>query len=244
MSQARQPNPGMEEKNDPQEEVGEGQVEGPKMEMPLRLDFQGLPPGGTGTAPLKEVATPPTTMESLPKVAEPVVEEEESSLDVAVVTVAPTQPPLGPAGAVEAEWAAGVAETTAHLLLAATTMSPRARVAAAGMVRIARSITLPEPGTEVRLAVKVQNTRKSPKGGGRGDQRPAVRVVQVTLVTPTRMTTRNPTPRTARIMPTLLAVLHHPEAPRPESSLQGVCPQGEAGVEVVEVETSTGVVVM
>lgn len=31
MSQLRQPNPGMEEKNDPQEQVGEGQVEGPKM---------------------------------------------------------------------------------------------------------------------------------------------------------------------------------------------------------------------
>lgn len=238
----------MEEKNDPQEEGQEDQVEGPKMETPLLQDFQGPPPGGTGTAPLREEAALPITMESLPKGADPVVDEGESSLGVAVVTVAPTRPLLGPVVAIGAEWGAGVAETSAHLLLVATTMSPRARGAVAGMVRIGPSITRPGPGTEVKPAVRVQSMRKSPREGGREVQRLAVRVVQVTPVTRTRMRTRNPTPRTALVMPTPLAAatwhLHHPEVPRPGSSPPGVCLLEEEGVEVVEEETSTGVVAM
>lgn len=240
MSQLRQPNPGMEEKNDPQEQVGEGQVEGPKMQTTLLL------PGGTGTVPLREEAVPPTIMESLQKVAEPVVGEGESSSGVDEVTVALTRPLQGQLVAVGVEWVAGVAETTAHLLLVATTMSPRAREAVEGMVRIGPSITRPGRGTGVKPAVRVQSMRKSPREGGREVQRLAARVVRVTLVTQTRMTTRNPTPKMALIIPTPLAVvpchLHPPEVPRPGSSPRGVCPLGGAGVEVVEGETSTGVV--
>lgn len=195
---------------------------------------------------MREEEVPPTIMESLQKVAEPVVGEGESSSGVDEVTVALTQPLLGQLVAVGVEWVAGVAETTAHLLLVATTMSPRVREAVEGMVRIDPSITLPGRGTEVKPAVRVQNMRKSPRGGGREVQRLAARVVQVTLVTQTRMTTRNPTPKMALIIPTPLAVapchLHPPEVPRPGSSPQGVCPLGGAGVEVVEEETSTGVV--
>lgn len=189
-------------------------------------------------------------MESLPKVAEPVVDEGESSLGVAVVSVVPTRPqPLPvPLVAVGAEWVAGVAETTARLLQVATTMSLKVKAAVAGMVRIAPNITQPGPGTVVKPAVKVQSMRRSPRGGGRGVQRLAVRVVQVTLVTPTRMTTRNPTPRMALITPTPLAQvpyhLHHPEDPRPGSSPPGVCPLGGAGVEEVEEETCTEAVAM
>lgn len=238
----------MEEKNVPQEQVGEGQVEGPKMWTALPQDFQAPRPGGTGTAPLREEAVPPTIMESLQKEAEPVVDEGESSSDVDVVTVALTRPLLGPLVAVGVEWVVGVVETTAHLLLVATTMSLRVREAVDGMVRIGPSITQQGRGTEVKPAVRVQSMRKSPREGGREVQRLAVRVVQVTLVTQTRMTTRNPTPKMALIIPTPLAVapchLHPPEVPRPGSSPPGVCPQGGAGVEEVEVEMSTGVVGM
>lgn len=247
MSQPRQPNPGTEEKNDPLEEL-EGQVEGPKMETLLLQDFQVPPPGGTGSAPLREEATPPITTESLPKGAERVVDEGESSLGVAEVTVAPTQPPLGRAVAVGAEWGAGVVETSAHLSPVATIMSLREKEPVEDMVRIGPSITRPEPGTEVKPAARVQNMRKSPREGGRGVQRLAVRVVQVTSVTPTKMRTRNPTTRTALIMPASLAVEtchpHHPEVPRPGSSPHGVCLPGEEGVEVVEEETSIGVEAM
>ncbi len=198
---------------------------------------------------MREEATPPTTMESPPKAAEPVVDEGESSTGVAVVTAALTRLLLGPAVAVGAEWVAGAAETTAHLLLGATTMSLKARgavAAVADMVRIGPSITQPGPGTEVKPGVRVQSMRKSPREGGREVQRLAVRVVQVTLVTQTRTTTRNPTPRTAPIMPTPLAAapchLHHTEVPKPGSLPPGVCPQGGVGVEVVEEETCTEVV--
>lgn len=215
--------------------------------MPLLQDFQG-PQGETGTAPLREEAAPPTTMESLPKAAEPVADVGESSLGVVVVTAAPTRPLRGPAVAVGAEWVAGVAETIAHLLLVPTTMSPRARGLVAGMSRIGLSITQPGPGTEVKPVVRVQSMRKSPKDGGREVQRLAVRVVQVTSATQTRMRTRNPTPRMALIMPTPLAAapchLLHQEVHRLGSSPPGVCPQGGAEVEVVEEETSTGEVAM
>lgn len=196
---------------------------------------------------MREEGAPPTTMESPAKAAEPVADEGESSTGAAVVTAAPTRLLLGPLVAVGAEWVAGAAEITVHLLAVATTMSPRARGAVAGTVRIGRSITQPGPGTEVKPAVRVQSMRKSPREGGREVQRLAVRVVQVTLVTPTRKTTRNPTPRMALIMPTRLAAtchLHHPEVPRLGSSLPGVCPLGGAEVEVVEEETSTEVVAM
>lgn len=197
---------------------------------------------------MREEGAPPTTMEYLPKAAEPVVDEGESSMGVAVVSVAPTPQLLAPPVAVGAEWVAGAAETTAHLLAVATTMSPRAREPVAGMVRIGPSITQPGPGTEVKPAVRVQSTRRSPREGGREVQRPAVRVVQVTLVPQTRKTTRNPTPRMALIMPTPLAAatchLHLLEVPRPGSSLPGVYPLGEEGVEVVEEETCTEVVAM
>lgn len=247
-SLSRQPNPGTAVKNDPQEEVGEGQVEGPKMSTTLLRDFQGPLQEGTETAHLREEAAPPTTMESLPKAAEPVADEGGSSTGVDVVTGVPTRPALRLLVAVGAEWVAGAAETTAHLLVVATTRSPRVRELAAGMVRIGPSITQPGPGTEAKPAVRVQSMKKSPRDGGREVQRPAVRVVQVTLVTQTRKTTRNPTSRMALIMPTPLAAapchLHHPGVPRPGSSPPGVCPLGGAGVEVVEEETSTGVVAM
>lgn len=185
-------------------------------------------------------------MESLPKGAEPVVDEGESSLGVDADTAAPTQLQLGPVVAVEAEWGAEVVETSAHLLLVATTMSPRVREAVEGMVRVGPSITQPGRGTEVKPAVRVLSMRKSPREGGREVQSLVARVVQVTLVTQTKMTTRNLTPRMALIMPTPLAVVpchpHHPEVPRPGFSPPGVCLLEEEGVEVVVVETSTGVV--
>lgn len=247
MSQPRQPNPGLEEKNDPLEVEQEGQGEALKMET-LLLDFQVPPPGGTESAPLRWEATPPITTESLPKGAELVVGEGESSLGVAEVTVAPTQPLLGRVVAVGAEWGAGVVETSAHPSLVATIMSPRERGAVEGMVRIGPSITRLGPGTEARPAVRVQNMRKSPRDGGRGVQRLAVRVVRVTSVTLTKMRPRKPTTRTALIMPAPLAVgachPHHPEVPRPGSSRHGVCLPGEEGVEVVEEETSIGVEAM
>lgn len=247
MSQPRQPNPGMEEKNGPLVEVGAGLVEGPKMWTPI-WDFQGPPPGGTGTAPLREEAAPPTTMESPPKATEPVVDVGGSSTGVAGVTGAPTQLLLGPLVPVGEEWVEGAAEITAHLLALATTMIPRAKGAVAGTVRIGPSITQPGPGTEVKPAVRVQSMRKSPREGGREVQRLAVRVVQVTLVIQTRRTTRNPILRMALIMPPPLAAatchLRHPEVPRPGSSPPGVCPLGGEEVEVVEVETSTEVVAM
>lgn len=192
---------------------------------------------------MREEVVPPTTMESPPKAAEPIVGEGESSTGVAVVTAALTRLLLFPAVAVGAEWVAGAVETIAHLYPVAITMSPRVRGPVAGMVRIGPSITQPEPGTEVKPAVRVQSMRKFPREGGREVQRLAVRVVQVTLVTQTRMTTRNP--RMALIIPTPLAAapchLHHPEVPRLGSSPPEVCPLEGAGVEVVEEETSTGV---
>lgn len=172
-------------------------------------------------------------------------------MDVDVVIGALTHRVLGPLLVVgEAEWVAGAAETTAHLLVVVTTRSPRLRGLVAGMVRIGPSITRPGPGTEVKPAVRVQSMRRSPRDGGREVQRLAVRVAQVTLVTQTRTTTRNPTPRMAPLMPTPLEAaachLHIPEAPRPESSPPGVCPLGGAGaveeVEEVGEETSTGAV--
>lgn len=197
---------------------------------------------------MKEEETPPTTTESPPKAAEPVEDEGESSTGVGVVTGAPTQPVPGPLVAVGAEWVAGAAEITAHLLVVAITRSPRVRGLAAGTVRIGPSITQPGPGTEAKPAARVQSMRKSPRDGGREVQRLAVRAVQVTSVTRTRKTTRNPTPRTALIMPTPLAAatchLHHPEVPRPGSSPPGVFPPGGAGVEAVVGATSTGVVAM
>lgn len=233
----------MEEKTDPQEEV-----EGPKMQMPLPLDSLGPPPGGTGTALLREEVMPPITMECLRKAAEQVADGEESSSDEAVVTVARILPLLGPVVAVVAEWVAEAVETTVQPLPEATIMSPRPRGAVAGMARIGPSITQLGPETAVKHAVRVQSMKKSPRGGGREGQRLAVRAVQVTSVTRTKTTTRNPTARTAPIIPTLLAAtqchLHHPEAPRPGSSPPGVCPLEGAGVEVVEEETSTEVVAM
>lgn len=185
-------------------------------------------------------------MESLPKATEPVVDEGGSSMGVVVATAAPTQPLLGPLVQVGAEWVAGAAETTAHLLAVATTMSLRARGVLAGTVRIGPSITQPGPGTEVKPAVRVQSMRKSPREGGREVPRLAVRVVQVTLVTQTRKTTRNLIPRMALIIPPPLAAatchLHHREVPRPGSSPPGVCPLGGEEVEVVPEETSTEVV--
>lgn len=250
MSQRNQANPEMEEKNVPQEEVVvEDQVEPQKKEMLVLLqDFQAHPPGETGTAPLREGVAPPTTMESPPKAAESVVDEEESFLGVVEVTVEPTQPLLRLVAAVGEGWGAEVAETTARLLPAATTTSPRGMEAAADMVRIGPSIIQPGPGTGVKLGVRALSMRRSLREGERGAQRLAVRVVQVTWATQTRMTTRNPTPKMALITPTPLVVapchLHHPEVPRPESSPQGVCPRGGAGAEAVEEETSTGVVLM
>lgn len=169
-------------------------------------------------------------------------------MGVAVATGEPTRPALDLVVAVGAEWVAGVAETTARLLLVATTRSPRVRGLAAGMVKTGPNTTQPEPGIEVKPAVRVQSMKKSPREGGREAQRRAVRVVQVTSVTQTRKTTRNPTPRMAQIMPTPPAAatfhLPLPEVHRPGSSPPGVCPRGGAGVEVVEEETSTGVVAM
>lgn len=115
MSLPQQPNPGMEEKNVLQEEVVEDLAEGPKMWMAQLLDLQAPLPGGTETAPLIEVVTPPTTTASAPKAAEPTVGEEGSSMAVVVVTEAHIQPALGLVVAAEAESVAGVAETTAHL---------------------------------------------------------------------------------------------------------------------------------
>lgn len=127
-------------------------------------------------------------------------------------------------------------------------MNQRVRGVVADMVRIGPSITQPGLGTGVKPAVRVQSMRKYPRGGAREVQRLAVRVVRVTLLTQTRKTTRNLTPRMALIMPTPLAAaichLHQPEVPRPGCSPPGVCPLGGAGVEVVEEETSTEVVVM
>lgn len=244
MSQPRQSN-GMEEKNDPLEQGEEVQVEGPKKEMPPQ-QCQGLPPGRTEIAPLREEATLPIITESLPKVAEQVVDGEASTLGEAVVTVAPIQPLLGPAVEVEAEWGAGVAETSARLLLGATTMRPRVRAAVAGTDRIELTITRPGPGTEVKPAVRVQSMRKSPRGGGKEVQRLAARVVQATLVSRTRRRTRNLTPRMALNMATPPAVgkchLHHPEVLRLVFSPPEACPLVEEGAEVVEEETSTGVV--
>lgn len=197
---------------------------------------------------MREEGVPPTTMESLSKAAEPVVDEGESSMGVAVDTVVPTRLPLAPLVAVGAEWVAGAAETTAHLLAEDTNTSPRPRGAVADMVKIGPSITQPGQGTGVKHAVRVQSMRKSLREGGREVQRLAVRVVQVTWVTQTRKTTRNPTPRMALIMPTPLAVatchLHRLEVPRPVSSLPGVYPLDGAGVEVMEEEMSTEVVAM
>lgn len=86
MSLPKRPNLGMEAKREP-EVVEEHQVEDQKMWTPT-------PQGGTGTAPLKEEVVPLTIMESHPKEAEPVVDEEESSMGAAVVIVAPTLPQL------------------------------------------------------------------------------------------------------------------------------------------------------
>lgn len=174
------------------------------------------------------------------------MDEVGSFTGVAVVTGAPTRPALGLVVAVGAEWGAGVAETTARLWLVVITRSQRVRGLEAGTVKTGPSTTPPEPGTEVKPAVRVRSMKKSPKEGGRGAQRLAVRVVQVTSVTQTRKTTRNPTPRTAPITPTPPAAatfhLHHPEVHRPGSSPPGAYPQGGAGVEAAEEETCTGVV--
>lgn len=214
--------------------------------MPIHRAFQGPPPGGTETDPLKEEATPPTTTESPPKAAELVEEEGESSTGVAVVTGAPTRPVLDLLVAAGAEWVVGVVETTAHQLVVDTIRNLRAMEVVAGMVRIGLSITQPGPETAVKPAVRAQSMKKSPRGGGREAQRLAARVVQVTSVIQTKKTTRNPTPRMALITPTPLAAetfrLHHLEVPRPASSPPGVCPLGGAGVGEVEEETSTGVV--
>lgn len=186
-------------------------------------------------------------MEFLPKVVGLVVDEEGSSMDAGVDTVAPIQPLLVPLVEVGEEWEAGAAEITAHLWLVDTTMSPKAREeeVVADMARSALSITQPGPGTGVKPAVRVQSTRKSPNGGGRGAQRLAVRVVPVTSVTQTKMTTRNPTPRTVPTPPAVAQChLHHPEVPRPGFSPPEVCPLEGDGVEVVEEETCTGAVQM
>lgn len=184
-------------------------------------------------------------MEFLPKVVGPVVDEGGSSTDVGVDTVVPIQPLLGPLVEAGEEWEAGAAEITAHLLLVDTTMSLKAREVVAGMVRSALSITQPGPGTEVKPAVRVQSTRKSPNGGGRGAQRLAVKVVPVTSVTQTKMTTRNPMPKTAPTPPAVARChLHHLEVPRPGYSPPEVCPLGGDGVAGVEEETCTGAVEM
>lgn len=218
------------------------------MQTPLRQDFQALPPGGRETAPLREEAALPTTMESLPEAVEPAVDEGESSMGVAVVTGAPTRPALGPVVAVGAEWVAGVAEITAHLLPVATTRSSRVKGLVAGMARTGPSTTQPVPGTEVKPVARAQSMKRYPRGGGREAQRLAVRVAPVTSVTQTRRTPGNPTPRMAPIMPPSLVAavlhLHHPEVPRPESSPPGVCPPGGVGAEAVEEVVSTEAVVV
>lgn len=245
-SPPRQPNPGMEAKNGPQveEEEEEDQVEDPKMETPTHLASQG--PGGTETAPLTEEETPPTTTESQPKATEPAGDEGGSSTGVAVVTGAPTRPAPDLLVAAGAEWAAGVAETTEHRSVEATIRNPRLMELEAGTVRTGLSITRPGPETAVKPAARVQSTKKSPRGGGRGAQRPAVRAEAVIWGIQTKKTTRSPTPRTALRTPTPLppqtSHLHHLEAPRPGSSPPGVCPPGGAGVGEVEEETSTGAV--
>lgn len=184
-------------------------------------------------------------MEFPPKVVGPVVDEGESSMDGGVGTVAPIQPLPGLLVEAGEEWEAGAAEITVHLWLVDTTMNPKVREAEADMVRSALSITQPGPGTEVKPAVKVQSMRRSPNGGGRGAQRLAVRVVPVTSVTQTKMTTRNPTPRTAPTPPAVVQChLRHPEVHRPGFSPPEVCPLGGDGAEGVEVETCTGVVQM
>lgn len=237
MNLPRQPNPVMQVKNGPQEEVEEGRAEGLKMQTPLPQDFQAPPPGGTETVLLRE---------ELAKAAEAVADEGESFMVVAVVTGEPTHQVQGPRVAVGAEWVAGVAETIVLQLPVATIRNPRSRGLVVGMVRTGPSTTQPGLGTEVKLEVKAQSMRKSPRGGGREARRLAVRVVPVTLVIQTRKTPRKPTPRMALIMPTQLAAamlhLHHPEVPRPGSSPQGVCPLGGAGVEAVVGEVSTGAV--
>lgn len=244
MSLPQQPNPGMEEKNVLQEEVVEDQAEGPKMWTPLLLDLQGPLPGGTENAPLIEVVTPPTTTASAPKAAEPTVGEEGSSMAVVVVTEAHIQPALGLVVAAEAELVAGVAETTVHLLLVATTRSQRVRGLEADMVRTGLSITQLEPGTEVKPAVRAQNMRKSLNEGGREAQRLEVRVEQVTLVTRIRKTTRKPRTVLKTQMPQPVFHPLHPEVTRLGSLPPEACPQEGAEVEVVEEETSTGVVEM
>lgn len=184
-------------------------------------------------------------MEFPPKVADPVVGAVGSSTDAGVDTVAHIQPLLGPLVEAGEEWVAGAAEITAHLLLVDITMSPKARGAVADMARSALNITQRGPGTEVKPAVRVQSTRRSPNGGGRGAQRLAVRVVPVTSVTQTKMTPRNPTPRTAPTPPAVAQChQHHPEVPKPGFSPPEVCPQGGDGVEEVEEETCTGAVEM
>lgn len=232
----------MGEKNDPIDQAEVGQVEAQKMETQLHQDFQG--PGGTETAPLKEEAATPTTMEFLPKVTEAVEDVGENFSAADVVSAAPTPPVLDPLGAVAVGWEAGVVETTGHQLVVPTTRNPRVKESVAGMVRIDLSITQPEPETVVKPAVRVQSMKKSPREGGREAQRLAVRVVLVTLVPQTKK--KNPIPRMAPIIATPLAVetfhLHHPEVPRLVSSPRGVCHPGGAGVVEVEEETSTGVV--
>ena len=188
---------------------------------------------------MREEEAPPTTMGSLPKAAESVADEGESSTAVAVVSVALTPQPLllGPLPAVGAEWVAGAAETTVHLSAVATTTSQRAREPGVVTVRIGPSITRPEPGTAVKPEARAQSTRKFPREGGREAQRPGVRAVQVTSAPLTRTNTRNPA-RMALTTPMPPAAvtchLHHPEDPRPGCLHQEVCPQGGAGVEEVE----------
>lgn len=244
MSLPQQPNPEMEEKNVLQEEVVEDRAEGPKMWMPLLLDLQGPLTGGTETAPLIEMVTPPTTTASAPKAAEPTVGEEGSSMAAVVVTEAHIQPALGPVVVAEAGLVAGVAETTVHLWLVATTRSQRVRGLEADMGRTGLSITQLGPGTEVKPAVRARNMRKSPKEGGREAQRLEVRVEQVTSVTQIRKTTRKPRTVLRTQMPQAVFHLLHPEEIRPGSSPLEVCPQEGAEVEVVEEETSIGVVEM
>lgn len=240
MNRAKRVNPEMEGKTDLQVEV-----EDPKMWI-LHQDSQGPLQEGTETVPLKEEAVP-CTMECPPKAAEPVEDEGESFMAVAVVTGAPTQQVQDLLVAVGVEWEAGLEETIAHQLVAAMSRNPKVREqVVADMVRIGLSTTLPEPEIAVKLAVRVQSMKKFPKGEGREDQKLAARVLQVTLATQTKKKARNPTQKMAQIMPTPqaagIAHLYHPEVPRPVSSRPGECPQ--EGAEVVEVvgEIFTGVV--
>lgn len=229
----------MEEKKDLAEE---GEVEGTKREIFI-LDFQGPLPGGKLIAPLRGDAALPITMECLPKGSEPVEDEGESSLLVDVATVEATQLLLllGRVVRAEEEWGAGVVETFVHLLLVATKMSPGEMGLLLGMDKIALSITRPGLEIEVRLGVRGQNMRKSPREEGSGGLRLAVTVLAVTLVTQTRMRSRNPTPKMALTMSSQLVTCHlpHQEVPRRGSSRPGVYLPEEEGVEAVEGETST-----